>query len=132
MAGQRGPRYRSTQLSVPTPSLQRRDDRIDVIDAATPGAAANALQRGPEARVVRQRRVRRQVGAGRAGGEHSRAFLRPVFRASLSGQVDASLEAVSVNDDPDLVSVSHAPDGAARQRLRSNMTDAGAGGDAGE
>ena len=42
------------------------DDAIDVVDAAAPGAAARLLQRRPQARVVGQLAVRRQLRVRRA------------------------------------------------------------------
>src|SRR5205823_3130200 len=114
------------------PSLQGRDDGIHVVDAAAPGAAADALQRGPQARIVRQRLVRRQIGALWTRGEHAGAFLSSKLILSVANQVDASLQPVPVNDDADPVSVADAADRAASERFRTNMTDAGAGRDAGK
>ena len=51
------------------------DDGVDVVDAAAPGAAADLLERGPEARVIGEIGIRGEVGARRARGEHARAFL---------------------------------------------------------
>ena len=39
-----------------------REDGVDVVDAAAPGPAPRLLERGPEARVVGQGRVGREVG----------------------------------------------------------------------
>ena len=58
--------YRTSTLSR-KPRLQGRDDRVGVVDAAAPGAAADGLQGGPEAGVVGQLGVGREVGVGRRG-----------------------------------------------------------------
>ena len=57
--------FDSADRVVPEP----RDDRVGVVDAAAPGAAADGLQGGPEAGVVGQVGVGREVGVGRARGE---------------------------------------------------------------
>src|SRR5919199_2195887 len=49
--------------------LELGDDGVDVVDAATPCSAACLLQRGPQARVVRQGRVGLKVGARRTSGK---------------------------------------------------------------
>ena len=49
----------------PASGFQRPDDRVDIVDAAAPRAAADVLQRRPQARVVGQQRIGREVGARR-------------------------------------------------------------------
>jgi hypothetical protein len=46
--------------------LQSCDNRVDVVHGAAPRAAASLLQRGPQARVIRQTRIGTQIGMRRA------------------------------------------------------------------
>ena len=54
--------------------LEFLEDGIGVVDAAAPDASAGLDECGPEAGVVGERGVRREVGTWGAGGEKSGAF----------------------------------------------------------
>ena len=66
--------------------LQSGDDGIDVVHAASPGSAADLLQSGPKARVVRQGTMRCQILAGFSLRQDSCAFLGVETREEV--QVD--------------------------------------------
>src|SRR5262249_24081544 len=91
---------------------QGGDDRVCVIDAAPPGAAADGLQGGPEAGVVGQLGIGGQVGVRRAFGEDARALVGPELDAVAADEVDGSLQADAVDDDADEVAVADAADRA--------------------
>ena len=81
---------------------QGRDDRVGVVDAAAPGAAADGLQGGPEAGVVGQVGVGRERRVRRSAGEDARALRSaPNSTPSAADQVDRAFEADAVDDDPD-------------------------------
>src|SRR5262245_40563600 len=101
-------------------------DGVHVVDAAAPGPAARLLKERPEPRVLRQARVRRQVGPRRPAGEHARAFLGAEDLLAVADQVHAALEAIPVHHDADEIALGAAADGTARERLRSHAADAGA------
>ena len=66
-AGRRGP--------------ERLRDRVHVVDAAAPDAAADGLQRRPERRVGRQARIGSDLGARRPRGQDTRGLFRcPLLR----------------------------------------------------
>jgi hypothetical protein len=62
---------------------ERAGDRVDVVHAAAPGAAARLLQRGPDARVVGQLGVGGEVGPRRRAAS-TRAPSAPRTGASPS------------------------------------------------
>src|SRR5262245_48238078 len=102
------------------------DNGVHVVDAAAPGPAARLLKERPEPRVLRQARVRRQVGTRRPAGEHARALLGPEDLLVVADQIHAALEAIPVHDDANEIALDDAADGTARERLRSHVADAGA------
>src|SRR5712692_1310428 len=111
---------------------ERRSDRVHVVDAAAPCAAARLLEQRPEPRVLGQVLVGREVRAWRPARKHAGALLGPEDVFAVAHQVDGALEAVPVHDDADQVALENAADGPARQRLGPDVADAGARGDAGE
>jgi hypothetical protein len=106
--------------------------RLGVVDAAAPEAPADRLEARPEGRVRRQRRIGPHVVARGSGREHSGCFLRRPLLVAVAGEVDGGLEARRIDDDPHTVSVDEPPERSALERLRTDVADAGAGGDAGE
>src|SRR5437867_840001 len=114
------------------PPADRLDNRLHVVDTAAPRPAAHLLERGPQPRVVGQIGIGREIGARRARREQARALLDADVAIAVADDIDRSLQAVAIHDDLDQVAVLHFADGAAGQRLRADVTDARAGGDAGE
>src|SRR5881628_316539 len=112
------------------PKLSRRhglDDRVDVVDTATPRPSADVLQRRPQPRVIGQIGVGRQIGAWRSRREHARALVDPEVAIAVAHEIDRALQAIAVDDDLDQVAVQHLADGTARERFRTDVADAGAG-----
>ena len=106
---------------------QRGDDRVRVVDAAAPDAAARLLQRGPEPRVVRQVRIGREVGPRRA----ARPARVPLFGAASTVSASptrstlpsSALRSITIWIE---VAVAHLADRTAGQRLGADVADAGA------
>src|SRR5215468_7507290 len=105
---------------------------VHVVDAAAPGPAARLLEKSPEARVLGQARVRRQIGTRRPAGEDARAFLGAEQLLAVAHEVHAALEAIPVHYDAHKVSLEDAADRATGERLGSHVADAGARGDTGK
>src|SRR5574341_289958 len=112
--------------------LEDSNDRLDVKHAATPGAAADLLERGPEARLGRQVWIRRQVLARRPRREHPRALLRAEDPAVRPDEVHRTGEPLAVDDDLDQVAVAHLAGRPAGERFGRDVPDAGAGRNAAE
>ena len=113
-------------------SGQGFEDGVDVVDAAAPGAPADVLEGGPEAGVVGQVGVGRQVGVAGAAGEDAGTGTGAEAFRFVAHQVDAAFEGVPVDDDFDDVAIGEFADRAAGEGLRTDVADAGTGGEAGE
>ena len=112
---------------------QCRHDGVDVVDAAAPGAAADALQRRPQPRVVGQRRVGGQIGARGARPAAACLARGRARRCRVADEIDASPSSCRQSiDDLDQVAVAHFADRPAGQCLGPDVADAGAGADARE
>src|SRR5580765_1194441 len=105
------------------------DDAFHIKHAAAPGAAADCLQRGPEACVVRQRRVRRKARMWSAPCENLRAFLRRETALAFANKINAPFKFAPVDDDANPIAGAHLADRSARQRFRTDVPDASAGRD---
>ena len=107
--------------------VQRRDDAVDVVDAAGPRAAADPLQCRPEAAVGRQmlvRRRRRMHGSTFSSASHAFASRTspPVptrFTVPVSVVRSITISMMSSSRTP--------PDRTAVQRFGSDVSDARAG-----
>src|SRR5580765_6341966 len=82
-----------------SPGLQQFHNALDVIDAASPGSAADLLQRRPKACVVWKGTMRRQVLARFSRRQDSRAFLGAETPFSFADEFNTSLEARAINND---------------------------------
>ena len=115
------------------PAASASQNRIDVVDASAPCAAARILQRGPQARVVRQLGIGREVGARRplAPGFASPAST-PIATPSSPTRLTDAFERVAIDDDLNEIAVAQLADRPARQRFRRHVADARARRDAAE
>ena len=103
--------------------------RVRIIDATRPCPATGVLQRGPKAGVVRQGRMRSQIGAQGTECQNPRAFLRRETALRFPDQVNARFEAIAIDMNSDEVAVHDFADRSARQSFRADVPDARAGGD---
>src|SRR5260370_23246154 len=87
---------------------ERRSDRVHVVDAAAPCAAARLLEQRPEPRVLGQVLVGREVRAWRPARKHARALLGPEDVFAVAHQVDGALEAGPVPAASDPGGLQHA------------------------
>ena len=113
--------------------LECGDDRVRIVDAATPGSAADSLQGRPESSIVGQVGVGREQGVRRSVGEHARCLAagsNSTPSAPTRSSEPSRLNAV--DDDANQIAVAQLADRSAGQRLGADVADAGAGRDAGE
>ena len=104
----------------PRSPSQRRDDRVRIVNAAPPSAAADGLQRGPEPGVVGEIGIGRKLGMGLAFVENGRSVIRSeVVALAVADQIDGSLQAVAVDHDPDPVAVAEFADRSSGKRFLS-------------
>src|SRR5438477_3613681 len=96
------------------------DDAFHIEDATAPGAAADSLQRGPQACVGRQRRVRREPRMRITPLQNLRAFLWRETALALANQINAPFEFAPVDDDTNPIAVAHLANRPARQRFRTD------------
>ncbi|MBO9716204.1 MAG: hypothetical protein J7507_05200 [Pseudoxanthomonas sp.] len=105
-------------LSLPcqrlAPRAQRLDDRVHVVHAAGPGAAADFLQRGPQPGVIGQARMRGDCRMQRTCGEQfgSRGRIEWPVRI-VADEVDAAFELRAVDLDADDVAIAQLAERAA-------------------
>src|SRR5690606_10331215 len=109
--GQRGPS-----------GVDRLDDRIDVIDAATPYPTADGLKGRPEARVVGQIGVRLQIVAQRSGGQHAGGLLGREASALFADKVQRAVETAAIDHDLDQVAVAELAYRSAGERFGRHVT----------
>src|SRR6516225_4608400 len=76
--------------------MQSSDNCLNIEHASTPRPAANALQGGPQACIVRQIGVWSQVRPQWSPGQHAGTFLRSEVGFVFADQVNASFQAVAV------------------------------------
>src|SRR5262245_8576997 len=112
--------------------LERREDVFRIVYTSGPRAAAGALACGPGACVRRQSRVRREIFSRWASGQDLSAFFRCETAIAFADQVERAFDADRIDVNSYRVAVQNFPDRSAGQTFRSDMSDARAGGQAGE
>src|SRR2546425_8874978 len=83
------------------------DDAFHIEHATAPGAAADFLQRGPQACVGWQRWVRRKAGMGSAPRQNLRAFIRRETALAFANKINVPFEFGPVDDDANPITVAH-------------------------
>src|SRR5690606_39429003 len=77
------------------------ENAVDVVDAAAPSTTARVLQRGPQAGVGRQPRMRGDGGMHLARGQQCRRNAGVErWLAAEADEVEAAFEAAAVDLDP--------------------------------
>ena len=112
--------------------VEERGDGVDVVDAAAPDASAGLDEGGPEAGVVGEIGMWREVGARSSLGKKLGGNFGAHRSVRSADEVDRAGEIFAIDDDLDLVAVAEFADGAAGEGLGRDVADAGAGGDAAE
>src|SRR5208337_1143134 len=105
---------------------QRRDDGVGVVDAAAPGAAGDCLQGRPEAGVVGELGIGRELRVGTAAGEDASTLCRSKLAPLGPDQVERAPEVEPIDLDPDQVAVADLAQRAAGECLAADVADAGA------
>src|SRR5947207_15559802 len=73
-----------------------------------------------------------QIGAGRSLGEEIRTCFGADFISRRADKIDGAGELLAIDNDADQVTVEQLPNRSAGKRFGSDVSDARAGGDAGE
>src|ERR1043166_149910 len=120
----------SSQLAVPAREFLQ--NRFHIINTTAPRSAAGLLECGPKARIGGQFCGGGKVFSRAPRGQHPRPLPGAEFPAVFTHEIDTALQSAPINDDADPISVSEFSDWSARERLRPDMADARAGGNAGE
>ena len=108
------------------------DDSVNIEDAAAPCAAGGVLEGGPQTGVVGKAGVRFEVVGVGSAVQLGVAPVRAEVVAVFADQVYRALQGVAVYDDFYDIALPDLAYWASGERLGAYVSDAGAGGDAGE
>ena len=112
--------------------MELSGDGVDVVDTASPDAAAGVNECGPQASVVREIGVWGEVGTESTLGKKLGGDFRAHRAVCRADEVDCAGQILAVDEDLDLVTVLQLADGTSGESFGRDVTDAGSGGDAAE
>jgi hypothetical protein len=108
-------------------TVNRVDDRVDIVHTPGPDTAACVDQRGPKPGIVRKGRVGGEIFAGGTRGEAALPFLAIEQFSVFSHEIHTTFQPDTVNQYFDDIAIAQLAERAARQRFRRNVANASAG-----
>ena len=122
MSGKSSGRER-TVVGSPFAGFKGRNNPFDIKYTTCPGATAGPLEGSPEAGIVWQFWIRREIGPGTAGGQDFDTFGRGEAAGFLADQVNGGFDTFPIYDDANEVTVEDLADRPTRERFRSDVAD---------